>query len=198
VRYQFLVDTYETERLKVLSVWSMFHDQDLQVRPRTDDARGRSVVEQMVNQLMSEDGWFRTMLGIDVGAPPLPASEDRLSFIRRYAEDSRKRLDALRAKEDPWWEESVNFFDVPRSRAWVMVRRIAHTSHHRGQQMAMLRMLRRDLHSNYGPTADTGGLPVNGARVIYAYNDEAGLVGDGPKAALTRSSEKPVTERGQH
>jgi uncharacterized damage-inducible protein DinB len=27
------------------------------------------------------------------------------------------------------------------SRAWVMVRRIAHTAHHRGQQMAMLRML---------------------------------------------------------
>ncbi len=198
MRYQFLADTYETERLKVLSVWSMFHDQDLQTRPRTDDARGRSVLEQMVHQLMSEDGWFRTMLGIDVSAPPLPESEDRMSFIRRYAEDSRQRLDALRAKEDPWWEESVKFFDVPRSRAWVMVRRIAHTSHHRGQQMAMLRMLERDLHSNYGPTADTGGLPANGAAVIYAYDDEAELIGDGPKAALPRPSEKPVTERGQH
>jgi hypothetical protein len=79
-----------------------------------------------------------------------------------------------------------------------MVRRFAHTAHHRGQQMAMLRMLGRDLHSNYGPTADTGGLPVNGARVIYAYDDEAELIGDGPKAALPRPSEKPVTERGQH
>ena len=26
MRYQFLIDTYETERLKVLSVWSMFDD----------------------------------------------------------------------------------------------------------------------------------------------------------------------------
>jgi hypothetical protein len=27
--YEFLVDTYRTERLKVLSVWSMFRDEDL-------------------------------------------------------------------------------------------------------------------------------------------------------------------------
>ena len=73
------------------------------------------------------------------------------------ATDSAKRLDVLRSKEDDaWWEEEVAFFDVRRSRAWIMVRRIAHTSHHRGQQMAMLRMLGRDVYSNYGPTADTG------------------------------------------
>jgi uncharacterized damage-inducible protein DinB len=42
-----------------------------------------------------------------------------------------------------------------RSRPWVMTRRLTHTSHHRGQQMAMLRMLGRELHSNYGSTADT-------------------------------------------
>jgi uncharacterized damage-inducible protein DinB len=196
MRYQFLVDTYETERLKVLSVWSMFHDEDLPIRPRPDDTRGRSVLEQMVHQLMSEEGWFRMMLGIGVEAPTLPASEDRLSFIRRYAEDSQKRLTALRAKEDAWWEESVLFFNVERSRAWVMVRRVAHTSHHRGQQMAMLRMLGRDLHSNYGPTADTGGLPANGARVIYPYLDVVELLQDGSKAALPGPSAKPVTERG--
>jgi len=195
MRYQFLIETYKTERLKVLSVWSMFHDEDLPVRPRADDPRGRSVLEQMVHQCMSEDGWYRTMLGIDVDAPPLPATENRLSFIRRYAEDSQKRLNALREKEDAWWEEPVKFFNVERSRAWVMVRRVAHTSHHRGQQMAMLRMLGRDLHSNYGPTADTGGLPANGARVIYAYADEAELVRDGPKAKLPEASANPVTER---
>src|SRR5438132_6107694 len=31
---------------------------------------------------------------------------------------------------------------VRRSRAWIVVRRIAHTSHHRGQQMAMMRRVR--------------------------------------------------------
>ena len=114
----------------------------------------------MVHQCVSEDLWFRDMLGIDVGAPPLPRQETRLEFIARFFEDSGKRLTALRGTRDAWWEDDTHFFDVRRSRAWVMTRRIAHTSHHRGQLMAMLRMLGRDIHSNYGPTADTGGLTL--------------------------------------
>jgi hypothetical protein len=39
------------------------------------------------------------MFGIDVGAPPLPGPETRLEFIKRYAEDSAKRLAALREKD---------------------------------------------------------------------------------------------------
>ncbi|HEY6945753.1 MAG TPA: hypothetical protein VI431_11490, partial [Candidatus Acidoferrum sp.] len=93
----------------------------------------------------------------------------------------------------------TKFFDVSRSRAWVMVRRIAHTAHHRGQQMAMLRMLGRDLHSNYGPTADTGGLMQNHAPTIYAYDGVskllAGELAGGAKRALPGASGKPVTER---
>ena len=139
--YMFLVETYETEREKVISVWSEFRDADLPFRPHPTDSRGRSVHEQMVHQCVSEDFWFRAMLGIDVGAPPLPQPETRLEFMKRYAEDSAKRLAILKEKGAAWWEEIVTFFDVPRSRAWIMVRRIAHTAHHRGQQMAMLRML---------------------------------------------------------
>ena len=45
------------------------------------------------------------MLGIDVGAPPLPERETRLEFIRRYAEDSGRRLERLRQTDEPWWEE---------------------------------------------------------------------------------------------
>jgi uncharacterized damage-inducible protein DinB len=195
VRYQFLVDTYETERLKVLSVWSMFREEDLPIRPRADDPRGRSVLEQMVHQCVSEDGWFRTMLAIDVGAPPLPKHETRMGFIERYSEDSGKRLELLRSQPDEWWEGSTKFFKVDRSRAWVVVRRISHTSHHRGQQMAMLRMLGRDLHSNYGPTADTGGLPANAAPVIYAYPGVPELLKDGAKSPLPGPGEKPSTER---
>src|SRR4029453_11780734 len=108
--YDFLVGSYETERLKVLSVWSEFQDGELRVRPRAGDPRGRSVREHMVHQCVSEDIWFRTMLAIDVGAPPLPAQEMRIEFIRRYAEDSRRRLDALRRTDDGWWEESTKFF----------------------------------------------------------------------------------------
>ena len=157
MRYRFLADTYETERLKVLSVWSMFRDDDLPFRPHPADSRGRSVREQLEHQCVSENAWFIKMLAIDVGAPPLPSEATRIGFVSQYAADSLKRLEALRLRvEDAWWEEETAFFDVPRSRAWIVVRRIAHTSHHRGQQMAMLRMLGRDVYSNYGPTADTG------------------------------------------
>lgn len=195
MRYAFLVETYATERIKVVSVWSEFKNEDLPFRPRAGDPRGRSVHEQMVHQCVSEDLWFRNMLGIDVGAPPLPKVEARLEFIRRYAEDSGKRLDVLQTKDDGWWEEATKFFDVPRSRAWVMVRRIAHTSHHRGQLMAILRMLGRDLHSNYGPTADTGGLMANHAPTIYAYGSVEELLKGGPKANLPGPGGKAVTER---
>lgn len=199
MRYSFLVETYETERIKVVSVWSEFRDQDLPFRPNATDPRGRSVHEQMVHQCVSEDLWFRNMLGIDVGAPPLPSPETRLGFIQRYAENSGKRLAALQAKDESWFEEETTFFNVKRSRAWVVTRRIAHTSHHRGQQMAMLRMLGHDLHSNYGPTADTGGLMQNRAPTIYAYSDLETLLkseaAGGHKSPLPGAAGKPVTER---
>lgn len=199
MRYDFLVETYATERVKVLSVWSEFRDGDLPVRPNADDPRGRSVHEQFVHQCVSEDLWFRNMLGIDAGAPPLPKEETRLEFMRRYAEASGTRLAALRAKDDTWWEGDASFFDVRRSRAWVMVRRIAHTSHHRGQLMAMLRMLGRELHSNYGPTADTGGLMANHAPTIYAYGNLQDLLKEeaagGKKNPLPGAGAKAVTER---
>ena len=197
--YDFLVETYATERIKVVSVWSEFHDQDLAVRPNPSDIRGRSVREQMVHQCVSEDLWFRTMLGVDVGAPPLPQRETRLEFIERYTEDSGKRLAELQGKDAAWWDSAAKFFDVVKSRAWIMTRRLTHTSHHRGQQMAMLRMLGHSLHSNYGPTADTGGLMQNHAPTIYAYSglDDllAGEAAGGKKSSLPGSIGKPVTER---
>jgi len=199
MRYDFLVETYATERIKVVSVWSEFRDEDLPLRPRGDDPRGRSFHEQMVHQCVSEDLWFRTMLGIDVAAPPLPKEETRLQFMEQYATDSGKRLVELGEKGETWWEEDTKFFSVQRSRAWVMTRRIAHTSHHRGQLMAMLRMLGRDLHSNYGPTADTGGLMQNHAPTIYAYASLDALlkgeVAGGAKVPLPGSGGKPITER---
>jgi uncharacterized damage-inducible protein DinB len=199
MKYEFLVESYETERIKVLSVWSEFRDEDLPVRPKADDPRGRSVQEHMVHQCVSEDAWFRTMLGIDVGAPPLPKQECRLEFMKRYAEDSARRLARLREAGEDWWETLTTFFDVKRSKAWVMTRRLTHTSHHRGQQMAMLRMLGRELHSNYGPTADTGGLMQNHAPTIYAYASvDALLTGEsegGAKSHLPGAAGRVVTER---
>src|SRR3954465_3591205 len=176
MKYGFLIDTYDTERIKVLSVWSEFGDRDLHVRLSSADPRGRSVLEHMVHQCVSEDTWFRRMLGIDVAAPPLPADETRLAFVARYAEDSGRRVQRLRETTDEGGGSGPAFFEGQRSRAWGMTRRLAHTSHHRGQQMAMLRMLGRELHSNYGPTADTGGLMQNHAPTIYAYSTLEGLL----------------------
>ena len=198
-RYGFLVDGYRTERLKVMSVWAMFEEADLPARPHATDKRGRSFLEQMVHQCVSEDMWFRTMLGIDVGARPLPEIETRREFVRQYARDSAKRLEALRAKPDAWWEEVVPFFETRRARAWILVRRIAHTAHHRGQQTALARVRGRDLYSTYGPTADTGGLGQHKAPTIYAYPDEAalleGVAAGGKKRPLPGPGPQPPTER---
>src|SRR6185503_1123809 len=142
--YDFLIESYATERVKVLSVWSAFRDEDLGVRPRRDDPRGRSVHEQMVHQCVSEDAWFRTMLGIDVAAPPLPAHETRLEFLKRYAEDSGRRLERLRQTDGRWWKEMTYVFDVRRSKAWVFTRRLTHKSNQRGQHHHLLpAMMRR-------------------------------------------------------
>ena len=85
------------------------------------------------------------------------------------------------------------------SRAWIMVRRIAHTAHHRGEMTTLLRLLNRQVHSVYGPSIDTGGLPQNNALTIYAYPDIASLIeGEsqgGQKAELPGPGEKPSTER---
>jgi uncharacterized damage-inducible protein DinB len=199
MRYDFLIETYETERIKVISAWSMFEDADLPARPNQTDARGRSFHEHMVHQCAGEDAWFRTMLDIDIGAPPLPEIEIRLEFMRRYEEDSGKRLAILRSKDEAWWEGETKFFDVRRSRAWVMTRRMMHTAHHRGQLFGLLRVLGRAQYSNYGPTADTGGLPQDGVPTIYAYPDLRALLegeaAGGRKADLPQPGARPVTER---
>lgn len=199
MRYQFLIDTYETEITKTLSVWSMFNDGDLHSRPHPSDRRGRNLLEHMLHQCTSEDFWFRTMLGIQVTEHPLPEKEIRIEFMRIYARDAALRLAALNRKDEEWWEGQTAFFDVPRTRLWVMTRRLTHTSHHRGQQAAMLRMLRHGLHSTYGPTADTGGLMINHAPTIYAYPSQSVLITEEAhgrrQTPLPGPGNRPPTER---
>jgi uncharacterized damage-inducible protein DinB len=198
-RYAFLVDTYATEILKVLSVWAMAADEDLDVRPRTGDRRGRTLREHMVHQCQSEHGWFAGMFGIVAPGDALPRETSRLAFVRHYAAAAEFRRVALAACDDAWWEAEVAFFETRRSRTWVMTRRIAHTAHHRGQQTALLRMFGRELHSTYGPTADPGGLAQDKPPVVYAYAGVAALLageaGGVAKAALPAPVARPVTER---
>lgn len=197
--YSFLVETYASERLKTLSVWSMFLDADLDIRPHASLVRDRTAHEHMVHQCMSEDKWFRTMFCIELGTPPLPEVETRLGFIERYADDSGKRLAILQEKDAAWWGQAVPFFDTTHTRAWIMVRRIAHTAHHRGEQTVLLRLLGRAVYSVYGPSVDTGGLPINNAVTIYPYPDIPSLLeGErqgGKKAILPGPGVLPSTER---
>jgi len=50
---EFLVETYETERIKVVSVWSEFRDEDLRCG-RGGTREGAASTKQMVHQCVSE------------------------------------------------------------------------------------------------------------------------------------------------
>jgi len=195
-RYDFLLDTYRTERLKTLNLWSQVPDARMNERI---EARARSPREHMVHQSLSEDAWMRNMFGISVAHPVLPAGEGRLWFIERYALVSGERLARLEEKDDTWFEGDATFFDVTRSRAWIMTRRLLHSAHHRAQLQTCLRAWGVALYSTYGPSADTGGLAANGARVIYPYaSAEALLAGEAEHVEtppLPGPGEKPVSER---
>jgi len=183
--FAFLVETYRTEQLKTLGVWSQIPDERMSFRP---EPRARSPLEHMVHQCVSEDTWMKNMLGIAVSRAALPAQETRLAFLDHYGACAAERLAILGQQPDDWYQQETTFFDVPRSRAWVLTRRFTHSAHHRGQLTVYLRLWGQPLYSTYGPTADTGGLFQNGARVIYRY----GSADDEPLPVATA---KPLTER---
>ncbi len=194
--FSFLVETYATERIKTLTVWSEFAEAHMGLRPAP---LARTAHEQFVHQHVSEDGWFRTMLGIETDKPVLPTAETRLGFLEHYADTSAQRLTALQQMPADWFEGMTTFFGEPRSRAWVLTRRIAHTAHHRGQLTLLLRLLDQRLYSTYGPTADTGGLPKHDAPVIYRYRSVPELLvaeaAGGHRPPLPGPGEHSATER---
>lgn len=195
-RFDFLVETYQTERLKTLSVWSQIPDDRMTFRL---EPRARSPLEHMVHQCVSEEGWMRSMLGLSIDRPALPARETKLDFLEHYAACSAERAALLARQTDDWFEAPTDFFDAIRSRAWVLTRRFTHSAHHRGQLTAYLRFWGQPLYSTYGPTADTGGLFQNGAAVVYRYASIADLLAQesngGAAPALPSPGPAPLTER---
>src|SRR5207249_9445693 len=142
---------------------------------RVEHVRGRG------SERASAPAVVRRHVGIDVGAPPRPTEDKLLAFIRRYADDSGDRLAGLGTKDAAWWP------------------RRSHTAHHRAEQTTLLRLLGRQVWSVYGPSVDTGGLPANGARTIYAYPDiDALIAGEshgGNKTDLPGPGARPSTAR---
>ncbi len=157
--YGFLLDAYETEILKTIGIWSAFAEDSLNFRPAP---KSRTLLEQMEHQVQSEARWMSTMLGVDTGDPN-PTENTARGFVEKYRGDASRRLEILRAKPDDWWRGTSQFFDVPRSRAWIFLRRLNHSTHHRGQLIVYLRILGLRVPSVYGTTADTGG------GVIYQF-----------------------------
>ncbi|MHB8410786.1 MAG: DinB family protein [Candidatus Acidiferrales bacterium] len=157
--FSFLLDTYETETLKTVTIWSAFPDNSMDFRPAP---KSRTVLEQIEHQIESEGGWMIKMLGIDIGDFK-PKGKTKRACIEKYQSDAARRLEILRAKPEAWWLEMGTFFDVPRSRAWIFTRRLNHSTHHRGQLIVYLRLLGARVPSVYGPTADTDG------KVIYKF-----------------------------
>jgi uncharacterized damage-inducible protein DinB len=161
--FQHLLDTYVSESNKVASTWKEFTDADLDFKPYP---RSSSVGEIFRHQLLSERRFFGEFLHT-----PEPASEKVLpSFLtvetacNRFIELVLDRLDFFAQQQEPWWMETVPFFDVKRQRIWVFWRRVLHTAHHRTQLTVILGVLGRKVPSTYGPTADvtwSGADPTN-------------------------------------
>ena len=98
--FSFLVETYRTERLKTLGVWSQIPDERMGFRP---EPRARTPLEHMVHQCVSEDTWMKNMLGIAASRPALPAHETREAFIEHYGACSAERLEILARQPDDWY-----------------------------------------------------------------------------------------------
>jgi uncharacterized damage-inducible protein DinB len=183
--FDFLVDSYRTERLKILSLWAQVPADQMTFRP---EPRARTPLEHMVHQCLSEDAWMTNMLGVPSTAPALPAEETRDAFVAHYGAVSAARAEHLSTQSAEWFAAPVRFFDVERARAWVLTRRMTHSAHHRGQLTVYFRLWGQALYSTYGPTADTGGLAKNGATVVY-------FTLDAPPAPLPGPGDAPVSER---
>ena len=163
VVFQHAIDTYASETNKVASVWHEFTDGDLPYRPHP---RASSVEEILRHQLLSERRFFGEFLGVSEPAPdsvlPVPLTVARATS--RLVELARPRLASLATQHGEWWTTRVPFFDVERERAWILMRRMLHTAHHRTQLTVYLRVMGRDVPSTYGPTADVrweGADPTN-------------------------------------
>lgn len=151
--FQHGLDIYAGETNKVVSVWRLFGDADLSFRPHS---RSSAVADVFKHQLLSERRFFGEFLSAPEPAASavLPAEPSVDAYARRMVELALPRLDFLASRNEAWWLEPVNFFDVRRERIWIFWRRVLHTAHHRTQLTVYLRMLDKPVPATYGPTAD--------------------------------------------
>ena len=150
---QHALQTYASETNKVVSVWSLFSDDDLAFCPHP---RASTIGDILKHQLLSERRFFGEFIGSPEPPAPevLPTPFTVHSASARIATLARPRLSFLASKPREWWMARVPFFDVERERVWVFWRRVLHTAHHRTQLTVYLRVMNRLVPPTYGPTAD--------------------------------------------
>ena len=151
--YQHIVDIYAGETNKTISVWRAFAESDLDFRPHPRSGSVRQILE---HQLLSERRFFAEFLG-SAEPPPadvLPDDRSPSGFASRMEQLARSRLGFLAGQDTAWWLAEVPFFDVTRSRIWILWRRVLHSAHHRTQLTVYLRLLDKPVPATYGPTAD--------------------------------------------
>jgi len=163
---QHAIDTYASETNKVVSVWREFRDADLAFRP---NERATAVGDIFKHQLLSERRFFGEFLSAPEppAAAVLPPSMTVQSATERMVALAEPRLAFLAEQRAEWWLETVGFFDVKRTRAWIFWRRVLHTAHHRTQLTVYLRVMGRPVPATYGPTAD---VKWEGADATYSVD----------------------------
>jgi uncharacterized damage-inducible protein DinB len=152
--FQHLLDTYASETSKVISVWREFATGDMGFKPAE---RSSTVQDIMKHQLLSERRFFAEFIGLAGEPEPtalMPQELTPAGFSQRNEDLCRPRLERMAGRDEAWWLEEVQFFDVRRQRIWVFWRRLLHTAHHRTQLSVYLRLLGKRVVSSYGPTAD--------------------------------------------
>ncbi len=114
------------------------------------------MLEIFKHQLLSERRFFGEFLGFPEppAAQVLPAGETVKAYQDRLVALALPRLQTIAAKTQPFWLETVPFFDVQRQRIWIFWRRVLHTAEHRTQLTVALRLLGKPVPSIYGPSAD--------------------------------------------
>jgi len=147
------LETYASETNKTVSVFREFLREDLAFRPHS---RSSTVLQIMKHELLSQRRFFAEFLGVPEpeASEVLPGDQTPEAFGARLLELVRPRLKFLAAQNEAWWLEVCPFFDVNRQRAWILLRRILHSAHHRTQLTVYLRLLDRKVPAIYGPSAD--------------------------------------------
>lgn len=65
-----------------------------------------------------------------------------------------EELAALRAQDDTWLAEEIDFFGRTLTKSAAALRMLLHEAHHRGQLVTYLRAMGEKVPSVYGPSAD--------------------------------------------